>query len=216
MSERVKGSEIILAGLPFQRTSYNEFVRYNLVGSDYLSLESSKKIGSLGGEWKSSKGLGFFLGLINRQIGRIDPSVVEAEADRFFFTVNSSLTHEEPSTATFKDPDLEIPIPFRTLPYTPPLTIDTLVELGHYSHDDNPNAHLIFLSVDTPTGFYTYTPSQEHDSVGAKRWLDSDNWSTQIDEMGEFMDETSLILKSGNGQKILKGIVDREYPQNKK
>jgi len=216
MGERINGSEIILAGFPFRRTGYREFVKYDIVGSDFLSIESSKKIGSLGGEWRSHKGLGFFLGLINRQIGGIEPSLVLREADRFLFTVNSSLTHEEPSTATFKDPDLEMPIPFRTLTYKPPLTIDTLVELGHYSHEGNPDVQLNFLSVDTPRGFYTYTPFQEGDGVGAKRWLDSDNWRLQIEEMGEFMDETSNILRQGSGQQILQGIVNREYPQGKK
>lgn len=209
MAERRKPTpeEVNLGGIMFARIdSGASWIDYRMVGSNGFFLQTYKTHGQIGCGWITNKGIGYFLGIINKHIDQIDPAEQEKPLT---VDVRSTKSEERPDTTDFFGPPIDIP--FNSYEVTPPITLDDLEEAGHYSPTE-PN-RLKFLRVNTPALDYTFS-FFDHSRIeaGAITTLDMNNWKNRIEKLAEYMNGTFAEPGFDKAGEILLGIIGREYP----
>lgn len=199
---------VTLGGREFTRTKYSQTIRYQMRSEHTFLLETSSTHGQINGEWNTNKGIGYFLGIVNRQISETDPAEVNPES--FSVVVRSTKSEEQPAVKNFGGHPIDIP--FHEYGFTPPLTLDDLEEAGHYSHGAS-TPRLTFLRVDSPSMDYTYSAfNPERPATGAITTLDRDNMKDRMKIFAEFVNGTFAEPDFQNAEQILQDILKRDYP----
>jgi len=203
--------QVSLGGLSFTRSQIDgaSWVDYIMDGEHRFHLQTYKTHGQIGGGWNTNKGVGYFLGIVNKQIDQIDPS--EFKELPLSLDVRSTKSEENPNTTNFFGQSIDIP--FHSYDFEAPLTLDDLESVGHYSYEENSPTKLSFLRVNTPHIDYTldaFNPLRVE--CGAITTLDMSNWNQRIKLLAEYMNGTFSKPDFINAEEILKDIMRIDYP----